>query len=229
MILNIIEKKLHRKISDETLVTFLNPYSYLLARKHIHLFDKFDLIYIDGIALVKFLGLFGFSGVERKSFDMTSLAPIVFEDAVTTLKTVYLIGAMPNLIDKSVENLKSIYPGLSIVGCRHGFFDDPGEREKTVNEIVGINPDIIICGMGVPLQEQFLVDLKGHGWKGVGYTCGGFIHQMAKRVDYYPVWSNKYNLRWLYRIYDEPKLLKRYMWEYPKFVIYFMYDIYMRR
>ena len=87
-----------------------------------------------------------------------------------------------------------------------------------------MHPDIIVCGMGAPLQEQLLVDLQNIGWIGTGYTCGGFLHQIASNIQYYPIWTDKYHLRWAYRIYDEPKLFKRYFWEYPKFLMVFIYD-----
>ena len=96
-------------------------------------------------------------------------------------------------------------------------------------DIKNLNPDIVICGMGTPLQEHFLADLQKLGWGGIGYTCGGFLHQTARDIQYYPEWIDKYNIRWIYRIYDEPKLFKRYFWEYPKFFVYFIYDFYQYR
>jgi exopolysaccharide biosynthesis WecB/TagA/CpsF family protein len=93
-----------------------------------------------------------------------------------------------------------------------------------LENIKELNPDIVVCGMGTPLQEQFLVDLQDTGWNGIGYTCGGFLHQTAGDIQYYPKWVDKYNLRWVYRIYDEPVLFKRYFGDYPKFFWYFMID-----
>ena len=78
--------------------------------------------------------------------------------------------------------------------------------------------------MGTPFQEQFLVDLKNLGWIGAGYTCGGFIHQTAANIKYYPEFFNTYNLRWLYRMIDEPKLIKRYLILYPKSTFLFFFD-----
>jgi len=210
-------KKNSRKIN-----TFLNPYSYLLARKNKNLFRNFN-IKIDGILLVKILNLFGFKNIKRESFDMTSLAPIVFEDAIKENISIYFIGTKPKVIDEAVKNIKKSYPKLNIVGYRDGYIKDE-ERNNVFNNITRLNPDIIICGMGTPLQEQFLVDFQNTGWNGIGYTCGGFLHQVAGDIQYYPQWIDKYNLRWMYRIYDEPVLFKRYFGEYPKFFLYFFID-----
>jgi len=207
---------------NKKLFTFLNPYSYLLVRKEKEIFKYFN-IYIDGIALVKILHLIGCKDIKRQSFDMTSLAPIVFDNAIKENKSLYFIGTKPGVIDNAIKNLQEKFPALNIVGFRNGYIKDE-EREKVLQKIVDLNPDIVVCGMGTPLQERFLLDLQKKGWKGIGYTCGGFLHQTAKHIQYYPKWIDKYHLRWAYRIYDESKLLKRYFWDYLKFLFVFIYD-----
>ena len=206
------------------LITFLNPYSYLLARKNIDLFKKFDCIYIDGQLLVKMLSLFNISHTNRKSFDMTSLAPKVFEESIKKHQSIFFIGADAESIENTINLLREHYPLLKINGYRDGYFLNSMQREDVLNDIVLQSPDLVICGMGTPLQENFLYDLKESGWNGIGYTCGGFLHQTAKRIDYYPNWINKYNLRWAYRIYDEPKLFKRYFYQYPIAIGVFTFD-----
>lgn len=223
-LLKILKNKSHKEsLKDNNyLTTFLNPYSYLLARKNPQLLEEFDSICIDGIALVKILKIFGLADVVRKSFDLTSLAPIVFNDAIQTSKSIYFIGTKPKVIDQAIENIQLLYPKLEIVGYRDGYFNN--SSKSVLQNILDIHPNIVVCGMGTPLQEQILVDLQNIGWTGTGYTCGGFLHQTADNIQYYPNWVNKYNIRWVYRIYDEPKLFKRYFWEYPKFLMVFIYD-----
>jgi N-acetylglucosaminyldiphosphoundecaprenol N-acetyl-beta-D-mannosaminyltransferase len=219
--LNIITR--NSKKTEYKLNTFLNPYSYLLAQKDKKLFEKFN-IRIDGIFLVKLLHLIGLKHIKRESFDMTTFAPIVFNQLIQEKKSVYIIGTKSELIKQAVINIKKEFKGLNIIGYRDGYIQ-PSEWEKVLLEIKEQNPDTVICGMGTPLQERFLLDLVNCGWNGVGYTCGGFLHQTSKQLAYYPDWINRYNIRWIYRIYKEPKLFKRYFWEYPKFFLgYFIID-----
>ena len=204
------------------LYTFLNPYSYLIARRKESLFRNFT-IYIDGILFVYVLRLFGFSHVTRKSFDMTSLAPQVFNRCIENNLSVYIIGSRDNEIRQAIVNLRGCFPDLNIVGYRDGYFDLQ-TRNEIIQEIVHLSPDVTIAGMGTPVQEEFLYDLKRNGWGGEGYTCGGFIHQTATKLHYYPKWIDELNLRWIYRVYREPYLLKRYLFEYPKFLVVFLFD-----
>lgn len=223
-IITLIQKRSGSHQTASGLVTYLNPYSYLAARRNVTLFGKFDEIHIDGIALVLFLRWFGVADVRRESFDMSSFAPEFFKSATAEGKNVYMIGAKPEEIALAVDRISERFPSLLIAGYRHGYFESDAEKAELLGSLAALAPDYVICGMGTPLQETFLVELREAGWKGTGYTCGGFFHQSAERLSYYPGWIDRLNLRWAYRIYREPKLLKRYGWEYPKFVWCFLAD-----
>jgi len=223
-------RKLKRSMSlgvfGKGVTTFLNPYSYLIARKNYYLFDEgCDRVFVDGQMLVFFLRVFGIR-VRRYSFDMTSLAAIVFEEAEKLKKSTYFVGSEPGMARLAVSKIKKEYPSLIVSGVRDGFFSSSDELARFNKKLLSLNPDIVIAGMGTPIQEQFLVNLKASGWQGQGFTCGGFLHQTAKSgVEYYPYWMNKLHLRWLYRMYDEPNLVKRYFYYYPKFIVVFLLDM----
>ncbi len=89
---------------QKKITTFLNPFSYVLARKNQSQLASFN-IEIDGGVLVQLLNLFGFSR-KRKSFDMTSLAPLVFNNAIQNNRSVYFIGTKPKVIDLAIINIK---------------------------------------------------------------------------------------------------------------------------
>ena len=80
--------------------------------------------------------------------------------------------------------------------------------------------------MGAPAQEKFLGDLWRSGWRGAGYTCGGFLEQIVGTAgEYFPPWTNRFHLRWLFRLYKEPRRMwKRYLLQYPKFLALFIAD-----
>lgn len=197
------------------LITYINPYSYLMLRKaRVHL-DDYASIYIDGSLLVIFFRLLLRKSFSRISFDMTSAAPVLFEAWQRDQKTVYFIGAQDHEMSVFIDRVSAAFPTLSIAGWQGGHFKDKEDRDAAISRICHLRPEVLIVGMGAPLQERFLQDVVAAGWGGIGHTCGGFIHQTATKLAYYPELINKFNLRWLYRIYDEPKLAKRYMLIYP--------------
>lgn len=216
--------KLTDRIFEGKLHTFINLYSYSVLRNDKKTIDAIDNILVDGQLLVSILKILRIASLHRKSFDMTSLAVDVFSAAASTGKRVYLVGTTPTSIRLAAENITRRFPGLIISGFHHGYFHDDVDYFKVMGEIIAVAPDLVIVGMGTPKQEQFLVGLRAGGWNGTGYTCGGFFHQTAANIDYYPKWADKYNLRWLYRIYDEPKLFKRYFFQYPWALILIIFD-----
>ena len=211
------------KNNNKMITTFLNPFSYLLARSNKDQLSHFN-INIDGGLLVILLNLFGFK-YKRKSFDMTSLAPVVFNDAIKNNKSLYFIGSKPKVIDLAIKNIKDQFPKLNICGYRDGYIND-NEIVVVLDIINSLKADYVICGMGTPLQEQFLIDLKNSGWTGKGYTCGGFLHQTAAGIKYYPNWVNTLGLRAFFRMYDEPKLIRRYFIDYPHAIIIILFDLF---
>ena len=61
--------------------------------------------------------------------------------------------------------------------------------------------------------------LRAQGFSGLGFTCGGFLDQLAESQHYYPAWIDKADLRWLYRLCKEPRrLLRRYTLDYAPFI-----------
>ena len=192
--------------------TFLNPVSYLSALEHKPLFEGFDGIFADGSILVAAIRLIYGKRVTRRSFDMTSLAPELLSYAETHDKSVYIVASRQEQVEKAVGIFMERYPKLSVVGYRNGYFASEAEMEKEAERIAALNPDFLIVGMGIVMQERFLLKVHENGYQGIGFTCGGFIHQTAKNeIDYYPAWADKLNLRFVYRMYKEKHTRKRYL------------------
>lgn len=192
--------------------TFLNPVSYLYALKNKSLFARFDGIFADGSILVSAIKLLYGHSVVRCSFDMTSLAPVLLKYVEEKHKSVYIVASKQEQVERAIGIFKERYPGLIIAGYRNGYFVSEDEQQREAEHIVKVSPDFLIVGMGVLTQERFLLKVKDAGYSGIGFTCGGFIHQTAKdEIEYYPTWADRMNLRFIYRMYKEPHTRKRYL------------------
>lgn len=192
--------------------TFLNPVSYLTALDNKELFGQMDGIFADGGLLVKAIKMLYAKVVTRRSFDMTSMAPELFAFALEHDKTIYIVASKQEQVEKAVEIFQERYPEVNFAGYRNGYFSSEEEMDKEAKHITELKPDFLIVGMGSLMQEKFLLKVKNAGYQGVGFTCGGFIHQTAKNeIDYYPEWVNRMNVRFIYRMYKEPHTRKRYL------------------
>ena len=192
--------------------TYLNPVSYLTALDNKNLFARMDGIFAYGSLLVSAIRLLYGRHVTRRSFDMTSMAPELFVYAEKYGRTVYIVASKQEQVEKAVEIFHERYPKVRFSGYRNGYFSSEDDMAVEAKHIAELNPDFLIVGMGTLMQERFLLKVRDAGYQGVGFTCGGFIHQTAKNeIDYYPVWVDKTNLRFVYRMWKEPHTRKRYL------------------
>lgn len=200
-------------------VTFVNPSACALARRvpeYPGLLRSFDQVCCDGSGMVLAAHAAGLEQVCRESFDFTSVAGPVFEWAAREGLGTGLVGGRPGVSAAVAKRLSGRYPRLSLTRPFAGFGEDV--EEALDHHGKGGTP-LVICGMGAPHQERFLVELVRRGWTGVGFTCGGFFDQLLSGERYYPDWIDRMNLRFLYRLYREPRRLwRRYLVDYQVFI-----------
>lgn len=216
-----IPEDLNASIQREqpVIVTFVNPHACKVSETHetyLDYLDEFDWVLCDGIGMVIAANRVGGLDITRAAFDLTSFAGPVCEWLKKENIPVVLVGGKPGISRKAANLLSNLFPGLDIVGHFSGYEDDPGKSK----EFMAANRyAAIICGMGAPKQEEYLIELRDTGWSGIGFTCGGFLDQIVDRVDYYPNWVDKMNLRFLYRLLKEPRRLwRRYLVDYQVFM-----------
>jgi len=203
---------------EPMLVTFVNPQAWTLARRDTGfapLLTRFDLVLPDGIGVARTAAWLKRRPVARLSFDASSLYHPVFRTLEARRGSLFIIGAAPGVAEQAAARMQEAYPGIRLEGCLDGYAELKAARAR----ILEADPDLVLCGMGAPRQERFLAGLKAAGFRGVAFTCGGFLDQLAQAETYYPAWIDRLELRWLYRIWMEPgRLWRRYAIDYLPFL-----------
>ncbi|MCG6325586.1 WecB/TagA/CpsF family glycosyltransferase [Vibrio alginolyticus] len=212
--------------SDDTLLfSFVNPYSYYIFEDNINESDTGDFtLFADGISLVNMNNFFNPRKIiTRASFDFTSLAPIVFEYCVEKKLKLAIVGGNADEITKAIEVLRSRFLDLDIVYYRDGFFEL--DDVTVYDDINNARADFVLSGMGTPKQEQFLIQVKRHCPSlRIGFTCGGFLTQIASNPEYFSPLMNRLHLRWLQRFIRHSFVRKRVIFDYPLFFLKFAWQ-----
>lgn len=211
--------------------TCVNPFSYHMVKENSSLYSGLDGLFVDGMTMCWWIRLLWGKKIPRLSFDMAGMAVDLFSllNEKDCTKDVYFIGARQEEVEATIKQIKAAYPNMRINGYRNGYFLSPDDREKTIDDIVERDPAFVIVGMGSPLQEKFVTDLKRAGYRGISFTCGGFLHQTSRRINYYPEWVNKMNLRAFYRLFHENGMWKRLWQVLVVFPARFSYDSILSR
>jgi len=205
------------------LVSFINPHAVgMMIDRPGYASDlaEMDILLPDGNLLASSASRQLGRVIVRESFDGNSLAPEVFAFCRTHALKVALVGGVDGVAEGAAAVFATEFD-VNVVYARSGFFNGEAELDACYDRLRALEADVVICGMGAPHQERFLLGLKGSGWRGLGFTCGGYLDQALNGgVKYYPEWVNRFNLRAPYRLFREPgRLWRRYLVEYLPFVV----------
>jgi N-acetylglucosaminyldiphosphoundecaprenol N-acetyl-beta-D-mannosaminyltransferase len=122
----------------------------------------------------------------------------------------FLLGATEEANAQAARVLRETYPGLQIVGRRHGYFGRE-EEDEICDEINLTQPDVVWVGLSVPLEYEFAVRNKTRLRAGWLVTCGGCYNFVTGAYKRAPAWMQAFGLEWLFRLVKEPK---RLFWRY---------------
>src|ERR671913_776107 len=84
-------------------------------------FDGADLVFCDGAGVMLAARLLGGRIPERITYAEWAWRLAAFAEAEGL--SLFLLGARPGVAEEAARQLEARYPGLEIVGVRHGFFD----------------------------------------------------------------------------------------------------------
>ena len=147
--------------------------------------------------------------------------PRLCDTAVHREFSLFLLGAQPGVAAQAAEHLQAAHSGLKIVGTQHGYFDQrPGSPDcrailETINQA---QPDILLVGLGMPLQEYWLMENWPHLAVKVALTGGAIFDYASGALPRPPRWMCDHGLEWLGRLLIEPRRLwRRYLIGLPAF------------
>jgi N-acetylglucosaminyldiphosphoundecaprenol N-acetyl-beta-D-mannosaminyltransferase len=132
----------------------------------------------------------------------------------------YFYGSTPETLEKLQQKLKEKYPGIQICGIYSPPFRTLSEEEDRaiVQRINQAEPDFLWVGLGAPKQEMWMAEHQGKV-KGLMVGVGAGFDYHAENIKRAPVWMQRWNLEWLYRLAQEPqRLFKRYLYTNTRFI-----------
>lgn len=212
---NFIENKLIN--NEKCFVVTANPETFILGTRDkdfkLLLLDGETTVIADGIGLVKGADMLGINIPER--IPGVELAEQLFKYGDTLNKTIYLLGAKPEIIKALCQKLESDYKNLKIIGFCDGYYKD---KDAVFEEIKTLCPDIVLVALGIPAQEKLIYKHLNQFKKGIFAGVGGSFDVLSGAKQRAPKFFIKHNLEWLYRIAKEPKRIKRFYNNNVKFL-----------
>jgi N-acetylglucosaminyldiphosphoundecaprenol N-acetyl-beta-D-mannosaminyltransferase len=216
-----IEQRIAQR--QQTMITYANVYAINLAYEQPWFRDVLNqstLTFCDGFGVKWGARLLGQHIPQR-------FTPPDWLDQLAALGSqrgyrFFLLGARPGVAWRAAQQLRAAHPDLRIAGVHHGYFDKtPGsaENDAVVRYINAVQPDILILGFGMPLQEHWLHENWPHLNTRVALTGGALFDYISGEVRRGPRWMTDNGFEWLARLVIEPRRLwQRYLVGNPLFL-----------
>jgi len=130
--------------------------------------------------------------------------------------SIFFLGSTENVIEKAANESLQMAPNLKLVGIQDGFSPD----ETVVEKIQKSEAQILIVGMGMPVQEKW-IRRNMHQLPCKVYLSGGavfdYLSGSSRRA---PVLMRDSGLEWLFRFLLEPRrLFRRYALGLPLYAL----------
>lgn len=132
----------------------------------------------------------------------------------------FFYGSTEETLKKLQKTLNKSYPDVQVAGMFSPPFRPLSEQEdeEIAHMINESNADFVWIGLGAPKQERWMYEHRGK-INGFMIGVGAAFDYEAGNIERAPMWMQKSNLEWLYRLLQEPgRLFKRYFYTNTKFI-----------
>ena len=127
----------------------------------------------------------------------------------------FLLGARPGVAGKAAENLRRRFPGLTVCGVHHGYFQDDGPVIEAVRRA---EADVVFVCLGAPRQERWMAEHGPATGAHLMAGLGGVLDVFAGDVKRAPVAWLRLGMEWCYRLLTQPSRAGR-MAKLPLFLV----------
>jgi len=200
-------------------VTYLNAWCSGVALRdpeYARILRQADAVYADGQSVVWASNILGSRLPERVNA-ADFIDDFLLRAAARGL-TVYLIGSAEGVAASAASIFAAKTPGLKIAGAENGYFS--GREEEVVSRIAAAAPDVLIVGLGVPLQEKWAGANLTRFNAGAVWCVGAMLEYHARACRRAPVWMRRCGLEWLFRLLLDPRRMwRRYIIGNPEFML----------
>ena len=222
---NLIQVMIYAcKNNSKLFIASCNIHSFNMSMQVPWFYDylnKANFVRCDGMGILKTVNYLGLDISTEYKASGTNLVPRLLEESRDNNLSFFFLGSKPSVLEKAINNVKQKYPGIQIQGY-HGYFDKENSEEnaEVLEKISKMRPNVLIVGMGRPIQEHWIHQHRDKIEANVVLPCGAVIDRLAGKVPNAPDWMTNVGLEWLYRLSREPKRLSsRYLLGNPAFLL----------
>lgn len=202
------------KTHKKTFIATPNPEVILAAQKDkalAQVLNSADISIADGVGLK-------IADASLKIVKGRELMVALFKLANELGLKVYLLGATEAVNQKALKMMGLSFPKVRARGDSGPLVDenalpkkdsDKAKEKKVVAQVDRFKPDLLFVALGTPKEEKWIAKWLPKLEVKVVMHVGGALDYFSGVVKLPPIWMEKANLEWLWRLVNEPKRARR--------------------
>jgi N-acetylglucosaminyldiphosphoundecaprenol N-acetyl-beta-D-mannosaminyltransferase len=168
------------------------------------LYEQSDVVLLDGAPVLWLWSKSGAAAGPVMEYRLGSTDWIPALGRIRGLERIAILGAGPEANAGAVRRLESIVPSALVAGL-------PGEgwnhdvEKAAVAWLEEVRPQLVLLGLGMPLQESVLQRQLDVLPPAIYCTVGGAIEQLAGIQKLAPRWLGRLGFEWAWRLLLHPR------------------------
>ena len=174
--ISMIHSIFDRDLTSPRTVFFANAHTLNLAAKLPEFCDALrasDYVFGDGTGVRWGARLRGCELVDN--VNGTDLTPSLLRTKPKTRRSYFLLGADVQTIQKAAQFAADSFSNWDQAGYHHGFVNRPSDTDDVIALINRCQPDLLLVGMGNPIQEQWILKNRDRLRAKVCFGIGGLF------------------------------------------------------
>lgn len=206
----------------KTIINTINAHSYIVAKKDSDFktaLETSDILLADGEGIV--LMIKKLNGQKIKKVAGADIHQSLLDLAQEKGLRCFYLGASETTLKLIEKKHIPIYNRI-----KFGFFSPPFKKEFSkedtalmVEKVNSFSPDILFVGMTAPKQEKWVMQNKDDIDANIICSIGAVFDFVAETKKRAPQWAINLKLEWLYRSFTAWRLMRRYLYSTPQFLI----------
>lgn len=165
--------------------------------------ESADILYPDGMSVV--WAVRAESGVRTQRMTCGDFFDDFCDVCVERSVKLYFVAGDAVMVEQGTDELVRRHPGLQICGRHHGYIGtDVAQWGPIFADIDRCRPDVVVLGMGSPLQETFALACREKTRVAGVWTVGALLDYYGGRERLAPRWMGRMGLEWFFRLMQDP-------------------------
>jgi len=215
----LLEQVIRRRDGRTRCAFFVNAHTLNLAAadpEYHRLLNSADYVFGDGTG-VRWASRIQGRRV-RDNLLGTDLTPELLSATAGRGYRYFLLGAREDSIYRAAQYATARFTGWTQAGYHHGYFTTPEQEADAVRQINQARPDLLLVGMGNPLQERWIHRHRHRLRVPLCMGVGGLFSYWAGDLNRSPRWLRRCGYEWLGILLQQPHKARRYLLGNPLFL-----------